>query len=255
MKILSYNVNGIRAAMKKDLIAYLKEQNADVVCFQELKANSDQFEVEEFEALGYNCYWFSAQKKGYSGVGILTKEKPKHVEYGCGNEQFDSEGRVLRVDLEHLSIISAYFPSGTTGDERQGIKMEFLVFMQDYMSSLLKQIPNLVLSGDYNIANNEIDIHNPKGNQKTSGFLPEEREWLSNFWVNTGFIDSFRSLNPEEQKYSWWSYRAGARKNNKGWRIDYHAVSNSLKPALNSAFIDNEAVHSDHCPIGITLDI
>lgn len=253
MKIISYNVNGIRAAMKKGLVGYLKETNPDVVCFQELKANADQIEVSEFEDLGYHCYWHSAEKKGYSGVGILSKQRPNHVEVGCGNAQFDSEGRVLRVDFDDLSIISAYFPSGTTGDIRQDVKYEFLDFMHDYIVDLRKALPNLVLCGDYNIANTEMDIHNPKGNAKNSGFLPQEREWLTKFF-NSGMVDSFRRINPEEQKYSWWSFRANSRANNKGWRIDYNSVSEPLLPRLKDAFIDNEAVHSDHCPLGVVID-
>ncbi|MCB0739176.1 MAG: exodeoxyribonuclease III [Bacteroidetes bacterium] len=252
MKILSYNVNGIRAAMGKGLIDYLKEENADVVCFQELKAMAEQFDVSEFEALGYHCHWFSAQKKGYSGVGLLSKQKPKHVEYGCGHELYDFEGRFLRADFDDVSVISAYFPSGTSGDERQDIKYEFLDFTANYIQELRKNHPNLVLCGDYNIANNDIDIHSPKTNQKSSGFLPEERAWLTKFFEN-GMVDSFRYLHPEEQKYSWWSFRFNARKNNKGWRIDYNAISEPLLPRLKAASIENNAVHSDHCPIVVEL--
>lgn len=253
MKIISYNVNGIRAALKKGLLDYLKEVDADVVCFQELKANADQFDVSDFEALGYHCHWFSAQKKGYSGVGLLSKQKPKHVEVGCGHETYDGEGRVLRADFDDLSVISAYFPSGTSGDIRQDIKYEFLDFMYDYIGELRKELPNLVLCGDYNIANTEMDIHNPKGNAKNSGFLPEEREWLTKF-IGSGMIDSFRHVHPDTQKYSWWSFRANSRANNKGWRIDYNTVSEALLPRLADAFIDNDAVHSDHCPIGVILN-
>lgn len=253
MKILSYNVNGIRAALNKDLVEYLKEVNPDVVCFQELKAMADQFDQGVFEELGYHCHWFSAEKKGYSGVGLLSKQKPNHVEMGCGHEFYDSEGRILRADFDDVSVISAYFPSGTSGDERQDVKFEFLDFMAKYIQDLRKELPNLVLCGDYNIANNDIDIHNPKGNKKTSGFLPEEREWLTKFF-ESGMIDSFRHLHPEVQKYSWWSYRFSARKNNKGWRIDYNAISETLLPRLKSASIDNEAVHSDHCPIIVELN-
>lgn len=253
MKIISYNVNGIRAAMKKGLVDYIKESNADVVCFQELKAHDDQFDVSEFERLGYHCYWHSAEKKGYSGVGLLCKEKPNHVAVGCGNERFDAEGRVLRADFDEISVISCYFPSGTSGDVRQDIKYEFLDFMHDYILDLRQELPSLVLCGDYNIAHTEMDIHNPKGNVKNSGFLPEEREWLTKFF-NSGMIDSFRKVHPDVQKYSWWSFRFNARANNKGWRIDYNAISEPLLPRLKDAFIDNEAVHSDHCPVGVVLE-
>ena len=252
MKIISYNVNGIRAAFKKDLLAYLEEENADVVCFQELKANADQIDQAALEALGYHCYWFSAEKKGYSGVGLLSKTRPDHIKLGCGHELFDSEGRVIRADFGQLSVISAYFPSGTSGDIRQDIKYEFLDFIKTYIADLRKEKPNLVLCGDYNIAHTEMDIHNPKSNKKTSGFLPEEREWLSEFF-GTGMHDSFRHINPDEQKYSWWSYRANARANNKGWRIDYLAVSDPILADVKEAFIRNEAHQSDHCPLGLIL--
>jgi exodeoxyribonuclease-3 len=253
MKIISYNINGIRAAIKKGLIDYLEEINPDVVCFQELKANADQFDVAEFEALGYNCYWFSAEKKGYSGVGLLSKTEPKNVAYGCGHELYDSEGRFIRADFDDLSVISSYFPSGTSGDIRQDIKYEFLDFTYNYIKELRETHPNLLLCGDYNIANHDIDIHNPKGNKNNSGFLPEEREWLDKFYAS-GMHDTFRKLNPEEQKYSWWSYRANARANNKGWRIDYCAASDSLLPRVKEAFIDNEPKQSDHCPIGVVIE-
>lgn len=253
MKIISYNINGIRAAIKKGLLDYLKEEDADVVCFQELKANADQFDVADFEALGYHCHWFSAEKKGYSGVGLLSKQKPNNVVSGCGHELYDSEGRFLRADFDELSVISAYFPSGTSGDIRQDIKYEFLDYTFDYIKELRNEVPNLVLCGDYNIANNDIDIHNPKGNAKNSGFLPEERAWLTKFF-ESGMHDSFRKLNPNEQKYSWWSYRANARANNKGWRIDYCAVSEPLLPKVKSAFIRNEPAQSDHCPLGLVIE-
>ncbi|MBI1184161.1 exodeoxyribonuclease III [bacterium] len=253
MKIVSYNINGIRAAINKGLLDYLKNENADVVCFQELKANPEQFNVADFEALGYHCHWFPAEKKGYSGVGLLSKTKPNAVVQGCGHPLYDSEGRMLRADFDDISVISAYFPSGTTGDVRQDIKYEFLDFVYDYIKNLRKEIPNLVLCGDYNIANNDIDIHNPKGNKNNSGFLPEEREWLTKFF-ESGMVDTFRHVNPDTQKYSWWSFRANARANNKGWRIDYNAVSEPLLPRVKDAYIDNEAVHSDHCPIGLLLD-
>lgn len=253
MKILSYNVNGIRAALRKDLIDYLQSANADVVCLQELKAQPDQIDDALFENLGYHCYWHSAEKKGYSGVGILSKQKPKHIEVGCGKEEYDREGRMLRADFEDVSVISAYFPSGTSGDERQNVKYAFLDFMHNYIADLRKKLPHLVLCGDYNIANHPIDIHNPKGNEKNSGFLPEEREWLTKFF-DSGMVDTFRHLHPEEQKYSWWSFRANARANNKGWRIDYNAISAALLPRLSAASIDNEAVHSDHCPVIVQID-
>ena len=228
VKILSYNVNGIRAALRKDFASWLKATNPDVLCLQEIKANSEQFDESIFTDLGYHCFWNSAEKKGYSGVAILTKTKPQHVEYGCGIEQIDFEGRILRADFDGFSVMSAYFPSGSSGDLRQAFKMKFLNQFQTYINTLKKDFPKLIISGDYNICHKAIDIHNPQRNKNTSGFLPEEREWMSGF-IASGFVDSFRSLNPEPHNYSWWSYRANARANNKGWRIDYNLVAAPLQ--------------------------
>ena len=236
MKVLTYNVNGIRAAMRKGLVEFLARENADVVCLQELKANADQFDQSELEELGYNCYWYSAQKKGYSGVAILCKEKPKHVELGCGHEIFDYEGRVVRADFDGYSVISAYFPSGSSGDIRQDVKFEFLDYFFDHVTELRKTHPNLVICGDYNICHREIDIHDPVSNKKSSGFLPDERDWMSKFF-DSGFVDTFRTLNPEPDNYTWWSFRANSRARNKGWRIDYIAISEPLGSSLNKSAI------------------
>ena len=252
MRIASYNVNGIRAASNKGLIDYLKEENFDVVCFQELKAMPEQIDEGAFSELGYHLYWYSAEKKGYSGEGIISKEEPDAVHCGVGHELFDAEGRVIRLDYEWGSVISAYFPSGTTGDIRQSVKMEFLEYFFDYIQELKQEIPHLVVCGDYNICHQAIDIHDPIRNAKVSGFLPEERTWLDAF-INSGFTDSFRHLNPDPHHYSWWSYRANARANNKGWRIDYALVSHSLTPNIQRAFILPNAYHSDHCPVGVSL--
>lgn len=251
--IISYNVNGIRAALKKDWADWARAANADVIALQETKAQPDQLDLSVFEDLGYHHYWFSAQKKGYSGVALLCKEKPLHVEYGCGIEDYDFEGRVIRADFRDYSVISAYFPSGTTGGHRQDFKISFLNDFQNYINHLKKEIPNLIISGDYNICHEPIDIHNPIANKNTSGFLPEEREWVSQF-LASGFVDSFRCLNKEPHQYSWWSYRAAARARNKGWRIDYHMISESLLPRLSRAAILSEAKHSDHCPILVRID-
>lgn len=248
MKVISYNLNGIRAACNKGLVEYLKEENADFVCFQELKALPEQIDIPAFEALGYHCYWFSAQKKGYSGVGILSKELPKNIVEGIGHELFDFEGRVLRLDFDWGSIISAYFPSGTTGDLRQTVKMEFLEKFYTHIDQLRKEQSNIIVCGDYNICHEPIDIHDPVSNKNSSGFLPEEREWMTR-WFNSGFVDSFRVLHLDEpHNYTWWSYRANARANNKGWRIDYISVSEELAKKINGSGIDPQAVHSDHCP-------
>ena len=253
MQIITYNVNGIRAALKKNFLGWLKATNADVVCLQEIKANTDQFDQSFFTDLGYDCYWNSAEKKGYSGVAIFSKVKPKHVEYGCGIEAIDFEGRILRVDFDEVSVMSAYFPSGSSGDVRQAFKMQFLGLFQNYINELKKSFPKLIISGDYNICHQEIDIHNPQRNKNTSGFLPEEREWLSQF-LASGFIDSFRHLNSEPHNYSWWSYRANSRAKNLGWRIDYNMISENLLSNLKRSAILSQAVHSDHCPVLVELD-
>ena len=252
MKIVSYNVNGIRAALKKGFIDWLQATNPDVVCIQETKAHKEQLDLNVFEEAGYPFhYWFSAQKKGYSSVAILCKTEPKHIEYGTGIETMDFEGRNLRVDFEDFSVMSLYLPSGTN-DARLDFKLNYMAEFQQYVNDLRQEIPNIIICGDYNICHNEIDIHNPKM-KGVSGFLPIEREWLGAF-IDSGFIDSFRYLNKEPHHYSWWSYRANARNNNKGWRIDYNMVSEPLKDRIKRAYILPEAKHSDHCPIVVEID-
>ena len=253
MKILTYNVNGIRAALRKDFSSWIKAVNPDIICLQEIKANPEQFEASVFTDLGYHCFWNPAEKKGYSGVAILTKTKPQHVEYDCGIEEIDFEGRILRADFDRFSVMSVYFPSGSSGDIRQEFKMQFLTQFQNYVNVLKKDFPNLVISGDYNICHKAIDIHNPQRNKNTSGFLPEEREWMSEF-IASGFTDSFRHLNPEPHNYSWWSYRANARAKNLGWRIDYNMISENLLSNLSRSAILSQAHHSDHCPVLVELE-
>jgi exodeoxyribonuclease-3 len=215
---------------------------------QEIKANPDQVGVFEFEELGYHHYWYPAQKKGYSGVAIFTKQKPKHIEYGCGIKEYDDEGRILRIDFEEFSVMSVYHPSGSSGDLRQAFKMEWLEAFLNYINQLKATYPNLVICGDFNICHKAIDIHNPKSNANTSGFLPEEREWMEQF-INSGFVDSFRYFNQEPHQYSWWSYRAGSRAKNLGWRIDYNFVTDNLKNRISRSVILPSAIHSDHCPV------
>ena len=252
MKIISYNVNGIRAAITKGFIDWLQSANPDVICLQEIKATEDQIPSDEITTAGYPYqYYFSAQKKGYSGVAILCKTQPKNIVFGTGIESMDFEGRNVRVDFENLSVMSMYLPSGTN-NERLGYKFQYMDEIQDYIINLRKEIPHLVVCGDYNICHEAIDIHNPKGNEKTSGFLPEERAWLDGF-MKTGMIDTFRHLNKEPHNYSWWSYRANARNNNKGWRIDYCLAAEPLKDKIKRALILPEAKHSDHCPVFVEI--
>ncbi len=253
-KIISYNVNGIRAALNKGWMEWLKSEKPDVICLQEIKANPEQFDVSAFEKDGYLHYWYPAQKKGYSGVAILSKTPPDNLFYGCGIQKYDDEGRIMRADFGEVSILSIYHPSGSSGEERQAFKMQWLADFQSYITKLKKERPKLILCGDYNICNKPIDIHNPKSNANTSGFLPEEREWFDKF-LASGFVDSFRVFNQEPNQYSWWSYRANSRAKNLGWRIDYHLVSESLRPNLVHASILADAKHSDHCPVVLEIDI
>lgn len=253
MKILSYNVNGIRAAITKGFLDWLQAANPDIICLQEIKATQEQIPVLEITAAGYPYqYYFSAEKKGYSGVAILCKTEPKNIVFGTGIEHMDKEGRNVRVDFDDVSVMSLYLPSGTNID-RLGHKFMYMADFQNYINELKKDVPNLIICGDYNICHQAIDIHDPIRNAKVSGFLPEEREWLDTFMKN-GFLDSFRMLNPEPHNYSWWSYRANARNNNKGWRIDYNLIAEGMKDRVKRAYILPDAKHSDHCPVAIEID-
>lgn len=253
MKIISYNVNGIRAAITKGFLEWLQTANPDVICLQEIKATEDQIPTQDITAAGYPFqYYFPATKKGYSGVAILSKIEPQKIVYGTGIEHMDFEGRNLRADFENLSVMSLYLPSGTNID-RLDHKFKYMDDFHNYIMKLKNDIPNLVICGDYNICHEAIDIHDPIRNQTVSGFLPQERAWLDTF-MKSGFIDSFRHFNKEPHNYSWWSYRAGARGNNKGWRIDYNLVSENLKERMTRAVILPEAKHSDHCPIMVEVN-
>jgi exodeoxyribonuclease-3 len=253
MRIVTYNVNGIRAAMGKGLVEWMKQTDPDVLCLQEIKASPEQVGVFELEEMGYHHYWYPAQKKGYSGVAIFSKIEPKQVTYGCGIKEYDFEGRIIRADFDDVSVMSVYHPSGSSGDERQEFKMKWLSDYSHYINELKKTQKNLILCGDFNICHKPIDIHNPKSNANTSGFLPEEREWMEQF-INNGFIDTFRHFNQEPHQYSWWSYRAGSRDKNLGWRIDYNLASENLANRLKRSVILPEAKHSDHCPVLLEID-
>ncbi len=253
MKILSYNVNGIRAAITKGFLDWLQAANPDIICLQEIKAVESQIPTLEISAAGYPYqYYYPAQKKGYSGVAILSKIEPKNVIFGTGIPYMDDEGRNLRADFDGFSVMSLYLPSGTNID-RLSHKFQYMDDFRIYINELRKSIPNLIIGGDYNICHQAIDIHDPIRNAKVSGFLPEEREWLDGF-MKDGWVDTFRMFNPEPHNYSWWSYRANARNNNKGWRIDYMLVDDAMKDRVKRAYILPEAKHSDHCPVAIEIE-
>jgi len=253
MKIISYNLNGIRAAMKKGFAEWLAEENPDIIALQETKATEDVVDTLPLLKLGYQLFWFSAEKKGYSGVAVFSKIKPRQVHYGNQYEQSNSEGRVIRLDFEEFSLVNAYFPSGTSGELRQSYKYQWLDEFYAYINKLKKEQPNLVICGDYNICHKAIDIHDPVSNKNSSGFLPEERAWMDK-WFDSGLVDAFRVFNQNPHEYSWWSLRAASRERNKGWRIDYISVTESMKERLKGAAILQQVKHSDHCPVRVEID-
>ncbi len=254
MKIISYNLNGIRSALRKGLLDWLKEYKPDIAAFQELKAKQDQINSEQFHKLGYHTFWFPAEKAGYSGVGLISLPKPDNVVFGIGDEFFDKEGRLIRADYGDITLINAYFPSGSSGDERQKIKMQWLELFRNYINQLRKSRPKLIISGDFNICRLWIDIHNPEAHVNVSGFLPEEREWFAKLIEQDGLIDTFREFNKQPEQYSWWSFRQRSRERNKGWRIDYHLITPELRPQLKDAKILKDVKHSDHCPVMVEID-
>lgn len=254
MRLISYNVNGLRSAIKQGFVDWLKTDPADIICLQEIKAEKENVDHNAIEALGYHTYWYSAEKKGYSGVAIFTKRQPDALFYGNGIMQSDAEGRVIRADYGDVTLINTYFPSGTTGELRQTYKYQWLDEFYDYVQALRKERPKILICGDYNIAHKEIDIHNPVGNKKTSGFLPEERAWMDKF-IASGMVDTFRHFNPDPHHYSWWSRRfPTVREQNKGWRIDYFLATEPLAASLKGATIFPDAKHSDHCPVYVEVD-
>ena len=255
MKVVSYNVNGIRAAIKKGLLDWLKDHSdIDVFCVQETKSQIEQLDSKAFEDLGYYISWHQAEKKGYSGVATFSRVKPDLVKIGIDIEKYDSEGRVLRTDFGDTSILNCYFPSGSSSEERHAFKMAFLEDFRPIINKLLKKRKQLIVLGDYNVVHEEIDIHNPQRKDKPSGYRPEERAWMSD-WFDKDFSDAYRTKYPDKQEFSWWSYRAGARKNNKGWRIDYISVSEAIADKIIDAGHFSNAVHSDHCPVWLDIKL
>ncbi len=255
MRIVTYNVNGIRAAIKKGFLEWLATDPADVVCLQEIKAQREDLAFDVIENMGYEVHWCPAEKKGYSGVAILTRIKPDNVVLGCSLPQSDAEGRVIRADFNDITLINAYFPSGTMGEVRQQYKYEWLDDFLAYLQHLRRERPHLVICGDYNIAHKEIDLFNPKGNVRTTGFLPPERAWMDRFFA-AGFVDTLRVFNNEPGMYTWWSQRfPSVRLNNKGWRLDYVSVTETMRERLVAGGILPQVQHSDHCPAWLEIQL
>jgi exodeoxyribonuclease III len=255
LQIISYNLNGVRSALSKGLQSWIRDTAYDIYLFQEIKADVSAIPVEAFDELGYRHFWFPAQKKGYSGVGVLSRVPLQDVVTGMGIKKYDDEGRVIRFDVGDVTVVNSYFPSGSSGDERQSVKMEYLADFRKYIGELKKEKKKIIVSGDYNICHQPIDIHDPVSNKNSSGFLPEERAWMSQFF-DSGFVDTFRHFHPEKKhEYSWWSFRANARNNNKGWRIDYHAATQNMQDQLLGAGIFQDVKHSDHCPVYLKIKL
>lgn len=252
MKIITLNVNGLRAAIKKGFHEWLNAESPDILCLQEIKATTGDIDHEPFAKMGYQVILFPAIKKGYSGVAVFAKNEPTRVQKGIGHSLFDDEGRILQIEFGEYILINAYFPSGTAGNHRQEIKMDFLQVFRDYLIPLKNHGRKIIITGDFNICHTEIDIHHPERHHKMSGFLPEERAWLNEFF-NEGFVDVFRFLNPDATKYTWWSYRMNAREKNLGWRIDYIVVSENLSGDLIQANIQHQISLSDHCPVAVNI--
>ena len=255
MRIISINTNGIRAAARKGFFAWLHKQQADVVCIQETKAQEHQLSDPVFSLSGYRSYFHDAQKKGYSGVAIYTRHQPREMSFGIGWDIMDSEGRWLRTDFGNLSVISLYLPSGSSKEERQQIKYRTMDYLQPQLKAMVAEGREYIICGDWNIAHKKIDIKNWRGNQKNSGFLPEERAWMDELFGPVGMVDAFRQVEQGEHHYTWWSNRGQAYANNVGWRIDYHVLTPGLQDEVVKARIYKDKKFSDHAPLIIDYDI
>lgn len=255
LRVVTCNVNGIRSAAKKGFFEWVLQQNADVICLQELKAQMDVLQEPAFQLAGYHAHFHCAEKKGYSGVAIYSRQKPLSIQQGLGWGTADQEGRYIEIDLGDLIVVSIYLPSGTSGDERQTIKFDFLKRYAEHLKELTKNKRNYIICGDWNIAHRNIDLKNWRGNQKNSGFLPEERAWMDELFGSLQFVDAFRQVNQEADQYTWWSNRGQAWAKNVGWRIDYQVVTPALQPAIKTAAIYKDQRFSDHAPLIIDYAI
>jgi exodeoxyribonuclease III len=255
MRIITVNANGIRSAARKGFFTWLEQQDADVVCVQETKAQLDQLADPLFHPRGYHCYYHDAEKKGYSGVAVYSRVKPQDVVVGYGSREFDAEGRYLEVQLKGVSVVSLYLPSGSSSEDRQQAKFRFLAEFMPYLRALKRKRRDYVLCGDWNIAHKPIDLRNWRSNQKNSGFLPEERAWLDELFDDADYVDAFREINADPDQYTWWSNRGQAWSNNVGWRIDYHVLSPRLRGSVRAASIYKQQRFSDHAPLTIDYDL
>ena len=253
MKIVSWNVNGIRAILQKNFREYVEKESPDILCLQEIKAHPDQLDMDVVQFKGYHCFWNPGARAGYSGVATFTKIKPLHTANGFGIPEYDTEGRVIMTEFKEFTLFNIYFPNGQKDDERLKFKMNFYEDFLKEADLLRRKGMRLIICGDYNTAHKEIDLSHPKANEKFSGFLPIERAWLDKL-VSHGYVDTFRHFHSEPKQYSWWSYRMKAREKNIGWRLDYHFISEDLLPCLKKAYIQQEIKGSDHCPVVIEID-
>jgi exodeoxyribonuclease-3 len=253
MKITTWNINGIRATMKKDVFGWIEENAADIVCLQEIKAKEEQIEKEPITKAGYEIYINSAERPGYSGVANLFTRSPEAMQRGIGIEKFDAEGRVIKFSYPEFELFNIYFPNGGEENQRVSFKLEFYASLLDYCAKLREQGKEIIITGDFNTAHNEIDLKNPKSNVKNTGFLPEERVWIDKY-LDFGFVDAFRMLYPEQETYTWWTYRFGAREKNVGWRLDYYLVTEQIFTHTKDVVIHTEVMGSDHCPVSLLLD-
>ena len=254
MIITTWNVNGIRAALQKGLLEWIRLRDPDVVCLQEIKARPEQIDLSGFYQLGYEIQLNSAQQPGYSGVALLYKKAPLEIKFGLGEDQFDIEGRVIHLSYPEYELFNIYFPNGGRGEERVAFKLEFYKKLLSNCKTLMENGKEIIITGDFNTAHKEIDLKNPKENQQTSGFLPEEREWIDKY-LDEGFIDIYRSLYPDRIQYTWWTYRFRARERNIGWRLDYYLITEGLKEFVEDAIIHEDVTGSDHCPVDLILKI